>query len=118
MGKRRDQLNAFRVGMKKTRQVLPDQVAGFSALHKAMIKPGVLDVKTKELIGVAISCYNRCEYCIVSHVYAALKYKATQEEILEAGMVAVLFGGGPSIAYLTTVLNECIEEFGPDFEEK
>lgn len=115
MGRRRDQLNEFRVGMKKTQKTLPDQMAGFSTLHEAMVKPGAIDKKTKELICIAISCYNRCEYCIAAHVYAALKYKASKEEILEAGMVSVLFGGGSSLAYLTTTLNECLDEFSNDF---
>ena len=75
----------------------------------------MLDLKQKELICVAIACYNRCEYCIVSHVYAALKQKSNQSGDYGSGDGVGAVGGGPSIAYLTVVVNECIEEFSEDF---
>lgn len=116
MGKRRDQLNAFYAGMKETNKRLPAQMKGFNMLHASLINnEGVLDKKAKELMSVAIACYARCENCIVTHVYQALKCNATEEEILEAGMVAVLFGGGPTIGFVATVLSESVSEFSSDF---
>ena len=41
---------------------------------------------------------------------------ATREEILEAAMVAVAFGGGPSMAYTVTTLKDAVDEFEHDFE--
>ncbi len=76
-----------------------------------------VDVKTKELISVAIAAYNRCEYCIVYHVYKAFEAGATKEEILDAAMVAVAFGGGPSMAYTSTLLKDSIKEFESDFKK-
>ena len=67
-------------------------------------------------MSVAIGCYNRCEYCIVYHSYKALEAGASKEEILEAAMVSVAFGGGPSMAYTVTLLQECIDEFEKDFK--
>lgn len=75
----------------------------------------VLDVKTKELISVGIAIYNRCLYCIVYHVYKALEAGATKDEIIQAAMVCVAFGGGPAMAYSVTLLKNSIEEFAPDF---
>lgn len=82
----------------------------------AAYEPKVLDLKTKELMSVAIGCYNRCEYCIVYHSYKAFEAGATKEEIMEAAMVAVAFGGGPSMAYSVTLLKDCIAEFEGDFK--
>lgn len=82
----------------------------------AAYEPKHLDLKTKELMSVAIGCYNRCEYCIVYHSYKALEAGASKEEILEAAMVSVAFGGGPSMAYTVTLLQECIDEFEKDFK--
>lgn len=76
-----------------------------------------VDVKTKELISVAIAAYNRCEYCIVYHVYKAFEAGATKEEILDAAMVAVAFGGGPSMVYTSTLLKDSIKEFESDFKK-
>jgi AhpD family alkylhydroperoxidase len=65
---------------------------------------------------LTIGCYNRCEYCIVYHTYKAFEAGATKEEIIEAAMVAVAFGGGPSIAYSVTLLQESIKEFENEFK--
>ncbi len=117
MGLRREQLNAFYKGMREINNTIPDQLEGFNTLLKKTMQKSSIDVKTKELISVAVACYACCEYCIVYHVYNALKIGAKQEEILDAAMTSVLFGGGPTISYIATVLMECIEEFKNDFTE-
>jgi AhpD family alkylhydroperoxidase len=118
MGKRREQLNDFYSGMRALNKIRPEQIKGFNALLSSELKEGTLSIKTKELISVSIACYTRCEYCIVYHVYNALKNGATQEEIIEAALISTVFGGGPSMAYAATVLNECLEEFGDDFKKE
>ena len=40
---------------------------------KEIMKNGALDSKTKELIYIAVSITNSCEYCIRSHSFAAKK---------------------------------------------
>ena len=111
MGKRRDQLNEFYAGMKYLKTAMPENKRGFDALVSAQLKEGVLSEKTKELMALAVACYTRCEYCIVAHVFQALKLGAVKDEILEAAMVSVVFGGGPAIAYIATVVKECLDEF-------
>ena len=111
MGQRTDQLNAFLGGLKEMGNEAPGAVGAFMGLLKGCYTPGALDLKTKELISVAIGCYNRCQYCIVYHASEALKAGATRAEIIEAAMVAVAFGGGPSMAYSVTVLKETLDEF-------
>ena len=90
---------------------MPEQLAGFSTLLNSELAAGVLDFKTKEMISVALACYARCDYCIEYHVQSALKAGASPDEILEAAMVSVVFGGGPTMSYIATTLRECIEEF-------
>lgn len=113
----REILNDFLGGLQEVGQTNPEPVNAFMGLLGAAYKPGAVDTKTKELISVAIGAYNRCEYCIVFHVYKALEAGATPEEIMEAAMVAVAFGGGPSIAYSVTLLKESIAEFRKDFNK-
>ena len=115
MGLRRKQLDDFYNGMKKINKTIPDQLLGFNTLLNTSTQETTLDLKTKELICVAIACYTRCEYCIAYHVHVALKVGAKPEEILDSAMTSVLFGGGPTISYISTVLLECIEEFKNDF---
>ena len=50
---------------------------------KEIMKKGALDPATKELIYVAVSITNGCEYCIKSHSAAAKKKGATDEMLKE-----------------------------------
>ena len=50
---------------------------------KQVMKKGALDPVTKELIYVAVSITNSCEYCTRSHSYAAKKKGATDEMLKE-----------------------------------
>ena len=55
---------------------------------KQVMKKGALDPVVKELIYVAVSITNGCEYCIKSHSLAAKKKGATNEMLNE--MIAVV----------------------------
>ena len=112
----RGMLNDFVGGLEKLGETNGPMVGAFMGLLEASYEPGAMDLKTKELTSVAIGCYSRCEYCIVYHSYKAFEAGATVEEIREAAMVAVAFGGGPSMAYSVTLLNDCINEFQNDFK--
>ena len=48
-----------------------------------VMKAGALDTVTKELIYVAVSMTNSCEYCSKSHTFAAKKKGATDDMIKE-----------------------------------
>ncbi len=111
----REMLNGFVGGLGELGQTNGQMVEAFMGLLGASYEPNAVDVKTKELISVAIGCFSRCEYCIVYHTYKAFEAGATKEEIIEAAMVAVAFGGGPAMAYSTTLLKECIKEFENEF---
>lgn len=112
----REMLNGFVGGLEELGKTNGEQVGAFMGLLGAAYEPKALDLKAKELISVAIGCYNRCEYCIVYHTYKALEAGASREEIIEAAMVSVAFGGGPAMAYSVTLLKECVDEFEKDFK--
>src|SRR5689334_11193173 len=50
---------------------------------KQIMAPGALDPLTKEMIYVAVSVSNQCEYCIASHTAAAKKKGMTQQMFQE-----------------------------------
>ncbi|MCJ8013610.1 carboxymuconolactone decarboxylase family protein [Paenibacillus sp. KQZ6P-2] len=112
----RQMLNDFTGGLQELSGTNPESVNAFMNLLGTNYADGALDTKTKELISVGIAAYNRCEYCIVFHVYKALEAGATRAQIIEAAMVAVAFGGGPSMAYSVTLLKDSIDEFEKDFK--
>jgi len=112
----KEMLAAFTNGLGELSETNGDQVGAFKNLLGEVYKPTSIDTKTKELISIGISAYNRCEYCIVYHVYKALEAGNTPEEIMDAALVALAFGAGPSIAYTVTLLKDSIEAFAPEFE--
>jgi AhpD family alkylhydroperoxidase len=50
---------------------------------KEVMAPGALDPLTKELVYVAVSVTNACEYCIASHTASARKKGMTDEQLAE-----------------------------------
>jgi AhpD family alkylhydroperoxidase len=55
---------------------------------KQIMAPGALDPLTKELIYVAVSVSNQCDYCIASHTVSARK-KGMTDEIFKELMAVV-----------------------------
>ncbi|MGG7163333.1 carboxymuconolactone decarboxylase family protein [Clostridium ihumii] len=113
----RKMLKEFQSGLNGLGKTNIEHVRAFMNLLGTTYKEDGLSTKTKELISVSIAAYSRCEYCIVFHVYKALEAGATRQEILEAAMVAVAFGGGPSMAYTVTLLKDSLDEFEKDFQK-
>ncbi len=89
-------------------KLIPDGVNGFQQLHSKTMAEGVLPIKQKELIAIAIGLTLRCEPCIRAHIKKALSIGATKEEILEAAQVALMMGGGPVYTYIPIAI-ETIE---------
>jgi AhpD family alkylhydroperoxidase len=55
---------------------------------KQVMGPGTLDPLTKEMIYVAISMSNQCDYCIASHIAGARTKGMTDEQLKE--LIAVV----------------------------
>jgi AhpD family alkylhydroperoxidase len=56
----------------KMTKLIPDGVNGSQQLHGKTMTEGVLSVKQKELIAIAIGLALRCEPCIRAHIRRAL----------------------------------------------
>lgn len=112
----RQALKDYQQGAQSVGKLMPNQMISFNKFVEETFKDGKLDLKTKELISIALSVFSRCEYCIVGHAYNALAAGLTKEEIMEAAMVAMAFGGGPTAAYTATLLEASINEFEKDFK--
>ena len=50
---------------------------------KQIMAPGTLDAVTKEMIYVAVSVSNQCDYCIASHIASAKKKGMTDQMFRE-----------------------------------
>ena len=63
-----------------------------------MLSEGALDRKTKELLAMAVSMANRCQYCSIAHESMATMVGVTEQEINEAKQVIDLLISFNSIA--------------------
>ena len=61
----------------------PPQLARVWAQVKQVMAPGALDPLVKEMIYVAVSATNGCEYCTFSHTAAARKKGMTDAMFME-----------------------------------
>jgi len=50
---------------------------------KQVMGPGALDPLTKELIYIAVSMSNQCDYCVASHIAGARSKGMTDEQLKE-----------------------------------
>ncbi len=66
----------------------PQVMEQFAAEMKSAFAPGKLDPLTKELIYLAVSVTNQCDYCIASHGSMARKKGMTEE--MHAEFMAVV----------------------------
>jgi AhpD family alkylhydroperoxidase len=69
----------------------PDNLERFWNQAKAIMKPGRLDLLTKEIIALAVSITNSCRYCINSHTAACQKLGLTTEHYGEFLAVVGLY---------------------------
>ena len=94
-------LQTFTKRSKDLASAQPDVMKAFWELHAPAMGNGALDAKTKELIALALSVAARCDDCIAHHTFDALAAGASHEEVADALGVAILMGGGTSVAYAT-----------------
>lgn len=78
---------------------------GFRQLSTAAIADGVLSMKQKEFVALAIGVAQRCDGCIGFHVKKLIELGATREEIVEVLGVNVYMGGGPALMYVAEALH-------------
>jgi AhpD family alkylhydroperoxidase len=65
---------------------------------RTILETGTIDRKTKEMIAVAVSATNACDYCIRSHTDALRALGGTDAEIVELLAVVDFFNGSNAIA--------------------
>jgi AhpD family alkylhydroperoxidase len=85
----------------------------FFALDSRAYEKGVLDVKTKELLGLVASTVLRCNDCITYHMIRCVQEGVSDAEFFEALNVALIVGGSitiPHIRRAVDVLDQCREK--------
>ena len=110
MGEMKQSVDSVMQMMEELSKQQPETLRHFKTFMGSVLKEGILDAKTKELVAIGTTITARCKYCIAIHVEKALKAGATKEEILEVATVAILMGGGPAMTYIVEV-KKALDEF-------
>lgn len=82
-------LNAVKSKMGKVPNIYAGMAQSAPALRAYMsftehLQHGQLDPKTRETIALAVSQYNKCDYCLSAHVFVGSKKLGMTEEQIEA----------------------------------
>jgi AhpD family alkylhydroperoxidase len=100
-GDRIQAFTAFRQRMNERILAEPNQVVRrFFALDTQTYQAGVLDVKTKELLGLVASLVLRCDDCISYHVAQCKDAGVSRDEMFETFSVGLVVGGSIVIPHL------------------
>ena len=91
--------------IKKMNELAPDAMKAFWAFDKLSVADGVIPVKYKEIIAVAVAVTTQCPYCIEIHANNARRAGATEAELTEATIVAAALRVGGAITHATHALS-------------
>jgi AhpD family alkylhydroperoxidase len=89
---------------KKLGELAPDAFKAFVAFDQAAFKGGVIPLKYKELMAVAVALTTQCAYCIEIHSKKAKQAGATEQELAEATLIAAALRAGGAMTHGTHTL--------------
>src|SRR6476659_1836916 len=80
-------------------ELAPEAFKAFVAFDEAVVKHGVIPLKYKELMAVAVGLTTQCPYCIDIHAKKAKKAGATDQELAETTLVAAALRAGGAMTH-------------------
>lgn len=110
MGKLIDDFNSYRDRMNQ-RILAADNKAikRFYSVDTLTYMPGALDVRTKEMLGLAVSMVLRCDDCVRYHIIKCHENGISRDEFFEIFSVALTVGGSIVVPHLRRAV-EFLEE--------
>lgn len=97
-------MNDFQKERERLNQLTLEQanleIKRFFALDHAAYKAGVLDSKTKEMLGLVASMVLRCDDCICYHLDQCRSQGLSDAELNEVFNIALVVGGSIVIPHL------------------
>ncbi len=90
--------------IKRLGELAPEAFKAFVAFDAAAFAGGVIPLKYKELMAVAVALTTQCPYCIEIHAGRAKKAGASEEELAETTLVAAALRAGGAVTHGTHTL--------------
>ena len=116
MSDRLEEFRAFREAMnERILEEGPLEMRRFFALDARTYEDGVLDARTKELLGLVASLVLRCDDCVTYHLARCREEGVGDEELFEAMSVGLVVGGSivvPHLRRAVELMDELPEEGG------
>jgi AhpD family alkylhydroperoxidase len=85
-------------------ELAPEAFKAFVAFDQAAFKGGVIPLKYKELMAIAVALTTQCPYCIEIHAKKARAAGATDEELAEVTHIAAALRAGAAMTHGTHTL--------------
>ena len=85
-------------------ELAPAAFKAFVEFDKAVVQNGIVPLKYKELIAVAVALTTQCPYCIEIHTKKAKQAGATEQELAETTLVAAALRAGGAMTHGTHTL--------------
>lgn len=96
-----EEFNAYRSQMNEKIMAEDNKVIKrFFNLDTNTYAEGALDVKTKEMIGLACSMVLRCDDCIKYHLGKSFEAGVSRKEVFEVFSIGMIIGGSIVIPHL------------------
>ena len=115
MSDRIEQFTAFRQRLNERILAQDNQVVRrFFALDTQTYKPGALDLKTKEMLGLVASLVLRCDDCLSYHIAQCVEAGVSEDELFEVLSVGLVVGGSIVIPHLRRGVDFLDQMLGKD----
>lgn len=103
----REDLKKFR-NISKFQKKLGDK---FFDYYNSVFEEGVLTVREKSLVALAVSHAIQCPYCIDAYSSGCLSNGADEEQMMEAVHIAAAIRGGASLVHGVQMMDQINEKF-------
>ena len=80
-------------GVGLLRRATPEPMKAFAGLAASATATHAIDIKTKELMALAIGIAVHCDGCVAYHTKMAHQHGASREEVAETAALAVYMAG-------------------------
>lgn len=90
--------------LKRFGELAPEAFKSFVQFDEAAFKHGVIPLRYKELMAVAVALTTQCPYCIEIHARKARQAGATEQELAETTLIAAALRAGAAMTHGTHAL--------------
>lgn len=92
-----DKLNEIQKLFGSYSSSLPEPTKDYMSLIESVTKSSSIPMKYKELIFIALSLAQKCDWCLAYHLQLAKESGVTEDELNEAAFIALLMAGTPAL---------------------